>query len=222
MFEKRLLLKEVVCQIRPEFIPLELKRINKPSETINASTDTTPNTETQSLSYQELKKAYQKGYNIGKIEGEEMARTNLDLALQAIQKVIEKHGQQESEFCEKIESTVQSLSMAIAQKVIRQEVSTNPEIIRNVVGKSLEMIKGEDRVIIKVNPEDIAAIKEQWDYLKDSFINISKWDLNTNPTIERGGCLIETPNETVDARIERQLELIETYFQEGLNNAGNV
>ena len=86
------------------------------------------------------------------------------------------------------------------------------------------MIKGGNGKgsVIQINPEDMDIVRNYWDDLRNEGENIQTVDFQSNPAIERGGCIIETPNETIDARINRQLDLMGALLEEGMNNAGNV
>jgi flagellar assembly protein FliH len=218
LFEKRIKPSGAVRKIRPMFF--YDSDYPSPSSGTNKKTDVKViKKNSQAILEKATKRAYQRGIMDGRNEGQAQLQHELDYALDAVHSAFRSLEQYEKEFLAKIELTVLNLALAIVKKVIQKEISVDDDIIRNVVVRALDMIKGENRIVVKINPGDKKVMENHWESIKELFKNIAEWKLETSANVNRGGCLVETPNETIDARIERQLELIETYLQEGLVNA---
>jgi|GEM_PF-6155289 len=115
------------------------------------------------------------------------------------------------------ERKITALSCAIAQKIVNAEIKVDPEVVTRSVQKALGSIREEARIEIQVNPSDKEAIEKIWSEIEAKKVSNSKWTLETNAGIGKGGCIIKTPGGTIDARIESQFSLIESLMNESLN-----
>lgn len=101
------------------------------------------------------------------------------------------------------------ISLDIAKKIIKKEMETDPQVIINTIIDVLKSVsKSEPKVTIRVNPKSV-------DFVKDILPNITyeygietKINVNSDPSIEDGGCIFQTNNGIVDASIDTQLEII--------------
>lgn len=100
------------------------------------------------------------------------------------------------------------MTLEIAKKVVNNEISTNPEIILNVIKSALTHISDRERIIIHVSPQDCTVVskrKDFWNIITDNLNNIV---ITEDNRIEKGGCLIESNSGVVDARLGVQLDEI--------------
>jgi flagellar biosynthesis/type III secretory pathway protein FliH len=61
---------------------------------------------------------------------------------------------------------------------------------------------------LRINPDDLSFVEEWRPELFEKFKTLKSIVVNPDSTIQRGGCLLETPCGDIDARIETQLEII--------------
>jgi flagellar assembly protein FliH len=101
------------------------------------------------------------------------------------------------------------LSLTIAEKVIGREVSESPDIVLDLIRKSMKRLKDKAQLRIRVNPEDLQLVKEARPDLLASVDGVEKIEVSDDRRVGRGGCVIESPNGTLDARIATQLREIE-------------
>ncbi|MEW6439846.1 MAG: FliH/SctL family protein [bacterium] len=108
-----------------------------------------------------------------------------------------------------LEEEMLALSLRIAEKVVRHEIRTNRSSLEGVLAAALEQVKGEERIVVRVCPEDLAAVQEALPALRENNGIEGKLFLAEDASISPGGCVVETDRCAVDARIERALEKIE-------------
>ncbi len=95
-----------------------------------------------------------------------------------------------------------ALSVGLARAVIKQEVATNPDVIFKALTNGLKVLPvGEKSYQIRMHPEDIELIKEQFSVAD---IERHNWFLIEAPELSRGGCDISTENNSVDVTVERR------------------
>lgn len=113
------------------------------------------------------------------------------------------------EVFEYIAPDILEISVNIAQKIIQQELKSNPQVLLDIILDVLRNVcKNEVKITIKVNPQIASFVKESlpsvtYEYGIDTQINII-----ADPSISEGGCIFQTNNGIVDASIDTQIEII--------------
>lgn len=113
------------------------------------------------------------------------------------------------EVFEFIAPDILEISVEIAQKIIKQEVSQNPQIIiESIVDVMKSMSKDESRITVKLNPLQVDLVKTELpEYITSMGIE-AKINVVGDDSIAEGGCILYTNNGIVDASIDTQLEII--------------
>ncbi len=150
--------------------------------------------------------AFQEGYRVGLEKAQsdiEKLRISLDEFMKAKQEVFEY-----------IAPDILEISVDIARKIIKKEVEQDPQILLDTVLDILKTIsKDESRVTIKVNPAEVAFVKENIAKLVEKTGLEAKVNVSAAEETEMGDCIIYTNNGVVDATIDTQLEIIKEAFK---------
>ena len=113
------------------------------------------------------------------------------------------------EVFEYIAPDILEISVDIARKIVKHEIQQSPEVILESI---LDVLKGiskeESKISIRVNPTQIALVKENLKEMINSLGLDAKVGVVHDENIEVGSCVVYTSNGVVDATIETQLELI--------------
>jgi flagellar assembly protein FliH len=155
----------------------------------------------------------QQGYAEGFVQGR--AQSMLE-AQQQINEFISKQGSDAAkQFAALLESAraqldaaeqmaaqgVLELACELARQIVRHEVTVNPNVLLPVIRESLGMLFADSRSVqIKLNPVDLDVLQ---DVVREEFPNVSV-TLLADPSITRGGCLIEAGGTVVDGRLEKR------------------
>lgn len=116
---------------------------------------------------------------------------------------------QREDYLARHEAELVKLAVAIAKKVIGHSVEMDPGIVFQMAKEALRSVRSERRVTIKVNPSDEVALREQAGSLKTLGVEVGELAVVGNPTIERGGCIVESDLGIIDAQIGTQLASLE-------------
>jgi len=100
------------------------------------------------------------------------------------------------------------LVLNISEKIIRQSLSTQHETIIRTVEEAIQQAVKSDEFIISVNPDDYVVIKSKSSDFINSISGLENVIIKADSSVEKGGCLIESSNCTVDATVASQLEII--------------
>jgi flagellar assembly protein FliH len=93
------------------------------------------------------------------------------------------------------------LACELSRQVLRHELATNPNALLPVVREALGMLVADSKAaLVRLNPLDVEVFG---DVLKAEFTNLTL-QLLADPTIQRGGCLVESVGTVVDGTVERR------------------
>ena len=113
------------------------------------------------------------------------------------------------EVFEYIAPDILEISIDIAQKIIKQEVTQNPQIILESIIDVLKSIsKEENRITIKLNPLQVDLVKTELPEYVSAMGIEAKISILGDTSIAEGGCILNTSNGIVDASINTQIDII--------------
>ena len=147
------------------------------------------------------KSAFEEGYRLGLEKAGadiEIFKTELSNFMNARKEVFEY-----------IAPDILEISVDIAKTIIKKEIETDPQVLINTIVDVLRSVsKNEPKITIRVRPQSVQFIKDTipnitYQYGIDSSINIV-----ADPSVEEGGCILQTNNGIVDASVDTQLEII--------------
>ncbi len=150
----------------------------------------------------------EEAYTRGRQEGMQQAEARLGETVKAFSAALESIHRLRESILKNSTDDMLRLVMAIAEQVISCELATNPEIVFHTLQKALHAAVRSDAFHIKVNPEDFALVQEKKPLLLAGISGLKNITFEADPTVSRGGCLVESELGEVDATIESQLEEI--------------
>lgn len=107
------------------------------------------------------------------------------------------------------------ISVDIAQKIIKKEVSQNPEIVLEKITEILKTLpKEEPKVTIRVNPMQVSIAKQSIPEILETAGLDTKIVVLQDETVSEGGCIVTTNNGVIDATIESQIAIVKEALKE--------
>jgi flagellar assembly protein FliH len=101
------------------------------------------------------------------------------------------------------------IGLDIAKKIIKQEITQNPEVLMKNVTEILKgLSKDETKITIKANPAQVALIKQSIPEVCTNMGIDAKIHVIPDETVFDGGCVVTTTNGVIDATIDTQLAII--------------
>jgi flagellar assembly protein FliH len=105
------------------------------------------------------------------------------------------------------------LALAVARKIVGRDVSLGPDVVTRIIRQALGQVEHAGRITIKLNPADLELLADIKPQLLSGLPEAGRAAFQADEGIDRGGCLIETDGGEVDARIERQFQVVEEAFR---------
>ncbi len=113
------------------------------------------------------------------------------------------------EVFEYIAPDILEISIDIAQKIIKNEVTQNPEIVLAKITEILKTLpKEEPKVTIRVNPSQVSIAKQGIPEMLNEAGLDAKIVILPDEEVTEGGCIVSTNNGVIDATIESQIAII--------------
>ncbi len=145
----------------------------------------------------------------GMREGEEIGRkrgaAEVQPAIERLSRSIAELAQLRDRLRREAESDMVKLSLAIARRVLRRELTIEPEALHGLVLAALEKLAGQEVSRVRVHPSHVAAVTA---FLRQSAAG-SAIEVSPDSACEPGGAIFETARGNLDASVETQLLEIE-------------
>lgn len=129
--------------------------------------------------------------------------------IQRVRESLESFLNAKQEVYEAIAPDVLEISLDIAKKIIKKEMSENQEILLDNIKDILKSLsKEETKIMLKVNPSQTAMLKQEIPEIMNIAGLEAKVIIVPDENTMEGGCMLTTSNGVIDATIETQLEII--------------
>lgn len=150
------------------------------------------------------REGYDAGFQEGRDAGLKQGQAEGRRLVERLRQVLDATAEPAAQLDQAAEDEFAALALAAARQVIRREIQTQPGEVVAVVREAVGLLPLAAREItVRLHPEDAAFVGET---LGEG--ERSAWQLQDDPTLSRGGCVVETPRSRVDASLERRLSAL--------------
>jgi len=156
---------------------------------------------------------WQAGYTEGHNEAIQAVEKKLTELTQTLQKTVDSAVEERNRFLRRSQDEISQLVVAIARKVIGQELSLNPQVVTEIVAQAIKEAAISGACRIRVNPADYSLLSPAWETIPSMQPSDRKWELVSDNKVSRGGCLIEANGGILDAQIDSQLGQVQHSFE---------
>ena len=150
-------------------------------------------------------RAWDKGFEQGRAAGVEAGARELGERIAAIETILDALARPLEDLDHRVEAELLALVQAVARQHVRREMHQDPGHLIGVIREGLAALPlASGDVVVRLHPADADAIRER---LADP-AGDRAWRLETDPLLERGGCLITSARSTIDARLDARLSRV--------------
>ena len=161
------------------------------------------------------KDSFDRGLREGRTQGiqeteakaREDAQAAVDRQLSLLEELVKELNQARGKVLAKAQEDILKLAMVIAARITHNEVRES-DVIANNVREAINMAAGQQRIKIRLHPSDVAAIDSCKESLVKTVSSLERIEIVEDGEIIPGGCVVETGDGSVDARLDRQMEEI--------------
>lgn len=120
----------------------------------------------------------------------------------------EHFGQERERLFEQARRELLGFSVELAGRIVRRTIQHDPSVCQDQVAETLKLLGQPTRMQLSINPADRELIDQALPGLLAAAGGTPDLDVIENPSIGRGGCVLSTPQGTIDSTIEVQLDRI--------------
>ena len=152
------------------------------------------------------------GRQEGEAAGRDRARAELQPVLERLSKSIADLSTLRSRIRQDSEKDLVTLSLCIARRVLRRELTIDPDAVHGIVKAALDKVQAKDIRKVRVHPDFQGTVRK---HAEISGIGAS--DVVPDTSLQPGDVVIETRLGDLDASVESQLKEIERGFADRLS-----
>jgi len=152
---------------------------------------------------QARQQAYDEGFKAGHEEGMAQAldeqRAASEQAIAPVREIAGNFSAALREADQAISNEVLELALHLARGMLKTALRVKPELILPIVREAIEYLPVlQQPALLILNPEDAAVVRESIAEELDK----GGWRVIDDPTIERGGCKVDTASNQIDATVQ--------------------
>lgn len=148
------------------------------------------------------------GYEEGFAAGHATATAALEPAVKTLTAAVEQARELAAQQAEATEQAAVELALRIAEKVVAGALDAEPGRVIDVVRGALRSVVDRERLVIQVNPDDLALVRDAFAAVSSSLGGIEHVDVQQERRVGRGGALVRTSVGEIDATIETKLDRV--------------
>ena len=158
---------------------------------------------------------YKEGVELGKTQGQEEVKPIIEEQLTTLRGLLDSLSNPLSQVDESAEKQLVQLAVMLSESLIYQEIKTSPDIVLHALKQAIDALGDEQtKVRIHLHPDDIKLVTESYG---EQTVADNHWQLVAEPTLERGGCEVKTPQSSIDMTVKTRVkETLENF----LHNSG--
>ncbi|MEN8819870.1 MAG: FliH/SctL family protein [Abyssibacter sp.] len=142
---------------------------------------------------------YQRGYDAGFTQGSADAKERVARLKEIFHTLVQPLADLDSE----VEQTLLQIASAVASRVIRAELQTQPDLIGNMIHEAVESVASpQTSVTVYLNPDDAVFVREHMDQPVEG----PHWKIMPDDVLAPGDCRVETPDARADARLDSRVQ----------------
>lgn len=142
-----------------------------------------------------LAQGREEGFAQGREEGLAQGQTDVNARLAHLGALIEQLQNPLQRQQDAVEEMLVKLTVQLARAVVTAELATRPELLQQTVAEALAGLPpNAASPRLRLHPDDCALLQEQ--------AQREGWELVEDPTMTRGGCIVEAGACQIDSRVE--------------------
>lgn len=146
------------------------------------------------------------GSKAGREEGLRAVREATATVAQTLGSAAQEISARREAIVKQAERDLLKLSVAVASRVVRRELRVDGEAVVRAVLEAARLSADRSRLVIRVNPADLAAAESAHPELMRRFADIGDIKFAADESVERGGCRLLSESGEVDMQVAVQLE----------------
>jgi flagellar assembly protein FliH len=167
------------------------------------------------------RRGFEEGKKTGHNEGLSLGKAESKAITDQIQPLLSDIARQKNEILLLAENDLLNLALTIAEKIVGSLATAHQELVIDTIKKSLPILLEKSRLTIKVAPEQEEFVRQNFENILSLDKDLKEIKIEADRRIGPGGCILETASGRVDARIEKQLEVLTSALEKQIPTPEN-
>ena len=163
---------------------------------------------------QRLHEAHAAGVREGEAAGKGRAAAELQPVIERLSRSIEETAGLRARLRREAEADLVRLALAIARRILRRELSIDPDALHGLVLAALDKLQSQEICRVRVHPAQASLVSACLGQVRSA----SPVEVIADPSAEPGAVIFETDRGNLDASLESQLKEIERGLADRLRN----
>lgn len=159
--------------------------------------------------------ARESAFRAGEAAGREKAVAEVQAAMERLVRSTAELAGTKARLRREAEHDLVQLSIGIARRILRRELTVDPEAIGGLVRAALDKLQARDLCRIRVHPDHQAIVRRLLDRQ-----SVTSAEVVADAALQPGDVVVESKRGDLDASIESQLTEIERGFADRLKRWG--
>ena len=170
------------------------------------------------------KEAYEKGFAQGEKDGLELGQKlgeqRIETVVQQMATLLQEIQNQRDSLYKTYEREMLQLALSISKKILHHELQVNEEVITATLREVSKHIVDQRKIVIRLNPVDLQFLQTRAGSVLSAEKGGQGVEMIKDPSITRGGCVVETAFGSIDGTIETQFDQIVSLLWERFGEPG--
>jgi flagellar assembly protein FliH len=153
------------------------------------------------------REAYEKGFAQGQRDGLDLEKSKLEEMGRQYETLLTELRDLKIHILRDSEGEILRLTELIVKKIIGEEIKTGEAVIRHTIRTAAKYLTDKRKIRIIINPDDMEEVKKMLPDLS-RLTKGGNFQLTEDPSVSKGGCVLETGFGRVNATIDDQLDEI--------------
>ena len=161
------------------------------------------------------KSGIEAGMRQGLVEGAKKAEAENRDCLNELSQMIQSVEKSKTEILSKFESDLKDLAVAIARAIVKKELETDPKTLHTIIQNAVDSYRNQSWVRVYVSGNTANLLTKADSSLAQELQSVSDHvKVVVTAGISDESCVIETPDQVIDAGIDTQLRKIKSVLDE--------
>jgi flagellar assembly protein FliH len=147
------------------------------------------------------REAFTKGYAQGERAGLEAGGKRAEAMLRRVAQTLEELGTLRKDLMQQSERQMVQLALTLARRVVHREITLDPELIAAMAHVAIKKLGISNPSTIRLHPDDYTIVARDGDRWSGSNVSVVP-----DPSISRGGCMVESDFGNIDGSLDRQFD----------------
>ncbi|MCR8656250.1 FliH/SctL family protein [Paenibacillus endoradicis] len=164
--------------------------------------------EDEAIKEKHQEEGHQQGYQSGMVQAQQEVRAEWEHNLEEASTILKDAYRTREQIIQEAEPFIVELSCSIAEKVIGRQLSLEPEMVLDIITRTLSRRREQGEITLCVSPANLSFVQAAREELNATIDSQAELVIIPDSSVKDEGCVIRSKFGSIDARIDTQLSEI--------------